>query len=184
MQYVLDEAREKFDWVILDTPPVGLLPDAHLLAAMVDGAVLIVGAGMSPHRAVAKAAEVIGRERILGVVLNRVAATTTCRTAVTTTPITATRHRALQSADVHPERQPDRRAPWRWSCFETALIALAVGSRRVAAARRRRAHPVPGRVRLAEDAACRRSICQLCLYYSRPVRPSRPSPIGASCSSG
>ena len=71
---VLDEAREKFDWVILDTPPVGLLPDAHLLAAMVDGAVLIVGAGMSPHRAVAKAADVIGRDRILGVVLNRVAA--------------------------------------------------------------------------------------------------------------
>jgi protein-tyrosine kinase len=73
MQYVLDEAREKFDWVIVDTPPVGLMPDAHLLAAMVDGAVLIVGAGMSPHRSVAKAAEVIGRDRILGVVLNRVA---------------------------------------------------------------------------------------------------------------
>ena len=72
MQYVLDEAREKFDWVIVDTPPVGLMPDAHLLAAMVDGAVLIIGAGMSPHRTVAKAAEVIGRERILGVVLNRV----------------------------------------------------------------------------------------------------------------
>jgi capsular exopolysaccharide synthesis family protein len=72
MQYVLDEAREKFDWVIVDTPPVGLMPDAHLLAAMVDGAVLIIGAGMSPHRAVAKAADVIGRERILGVVLNRV----------------------------------------------------------------------------------------------------------------
>lgn len=71
MQYVLDEAREKFDWVIVDTPPVGLMPDAHLLAAMVDGAVLIIGAGMSPHRTVAKAAEVIGRERILGVVLNR-----------------------------------------------------------------------------------------------------------------
>ncbi len=72
MQYVLDEARTKFDWVIVDTPPVGLMPDAHLLAAMVDGAVLIIGAGMSPHRAVAKAADVIGRDRILGVVLNRV----------------------------------------------------------------------------------------------------------------
>jgi capsular exopolysaccharide synthesis family protein len=75
MQYVLDEAREKFDWVIVDTPPVGLMPDAHLLAAMVDGALLIIGAGMSPHRAVAKAADVIGRDRILGVVLNRVGRT-------------------------------------------------------------------------------------------------------------
>ena len=73
MQYVLDEAREKFDWVIVDTPPVGLMPDAHLLAAMVDGALLVIGAGMSPHRVVGKTAEVIGRDRILGVVLNRVA---------------------------------------------------------------------------------------------------------------
>jgi protein-tyrosine kinase len=72
MQYVLDEAREKFDWVIVDTPPVGLMPDAHLLAAMVDGAILVIGAAMSPHRGVAKAADVIGRDRILGVVLNRV----------------------------------------------------------------------------------------------------------------
>jgi capsular exopolysaccharide synthesis family protein len=75
MQYVLDEAREKFDWVIVDTPPVGLMPDAHLLAAMVDGALLVIGAAMSPHRVVAKAAEVIGRDRILGVVLNRVSST-------------------------------------------------------------------------------------------------------------
>jgi protein-tyrosine kinase len=72
MKYVLDEARQKFDWVIVDTPPVGLMPDAHLLAAMVDGALLIVGAGMSPHRTVAKAADVIGRDRIVGVVLNRI----------------------------------------------------------------------------------------------------------------
>ena len=48
MRHLLDEARETFDWVIIDTPPVGLLPDAHLLAAMVDGAVLVVGAGMTP----------------------------------------------------------------------------------------------------------------------------------------
>ena len=75
MQYVLDEAREKFDWVIVDTPPVGLMPDAHLLAAMVDGALLVIGATMSPHRVVAKTVDVIGRERILGVVLNRVART-------------------------------------------------------------------------------------------------------------
>ena len=35
---------DAFDWVILDTPPVALLPDANLLAAMVDAAVLVVSA--------------------------------------------------------------------------------------------------------------------------------------------
>ena len=38
---------------------------------------VVILEGMSPHRTVAKAAEVIGRERILGVVLNRVQNTDT-----------------------------------------------------------------------------------------------------------
>ena len=36
MGKVLGGGAEKFDWVIIDTPPVGLLPDAHLLASLVD----------------------------------------------------------------------------------------------------------------------------------------------------
>ena len=71
MKRLLDEARQSFDWVILDTPPVMLLPDAHLMASMVDGAVLVVRAGSTPHELVRRAAEAIGRSRILGVVLNR-----------------------------------------------------------------------------------------------------------------
>lgn len=72
MRMVLDEAREKFDWVIVDTPPLGLLPDAHLLARMVDGTVLVVAAGGTSYQSAARAAELLGRNRILGVVLNRV----------------------------------------------------------------------------------------------------------------
>ena len=34
----------QFDWVIVDTPPVALLPDANLLAAMIDTALLVVSA--------------------------------------------------------------------------------------------------------------------------------------------
>lgn len=71
MRRVLEEARERFDWVIVDTPPVGLLPDAHLLASMVDGALLIVNAGRTPYQATQKAVQAIGPDRVLGVVLNR-----------------------------------------------------------------------------------------------------------------
>lgn len=70
MQQVLDEAGARFDWVILDTPPVGILTDANLLAAMVDAALLVVRAGSTPYLYVQRATEAIGRERILGVVLN------------------------------------------------------------------------------------------------------------------
>lgn len=71
MRRLLEEAKESFDWVILDTPPVMLLPDAHLLASMVEGAVLVVRAGSTPHDLVKRSADAIGRSRILGVVLNR-----------------------------------------------------------------------------------------------------------------
>ncbi len=70
MRRLVDEAKENFDWVILDTPPLMLLPDAHLLSALVDGAVLIIRANSTPHEHVKRAADIIGRERITGVVLN------------------------------------------------------------------------------------------------------------------
>jgi len=71
MRRVLAEAAEQFDWVILDTPPIGLLPDASLLAAMMDGAVLVVAAGHTPAKMAAQAADALGRQRVIGVVLNR-----------------------------------------------------------------------------------------------------------------
>jgi len=73
MRRLIEEARDAFDWVIIDTPPVGLLPDANLLAAMVDGAVVVVKAGSTSYDLVKRAVDAIGRQRILGVVLNRAA---------------------------------------------------------------------------------------------------------------
>jgi capsular exopolysaccharide synthesis family protein len=72
MKRLIEEAVEAFDWVIVDTPPVGLLTDANLLSALVDTAVLVVAAGSTPYDFVQRAVEAIGRDRIFGVVLNRV----------------------------------------------------------------------------------------------------------------
>jgi capsular exopolysaccharide synthesis family protein len=72
MRRVIQEARDAFDWVIIDTPPVGLLPDANLLAAMVDGAVLVVRANTTPYHQVQRAIDALDRNRLLGVVLNSV----------------------------------------------------------------------------------------------------------------
>lgn len=70
MRRILEDASEAFEWVIIDTPPVALLSDAHLLASLVDSVVLVVRAGETPVRAIKTAAEAVGRDRILGVVLN------------------------------------------------------------------------------------------------------------------
>ncbi len=71
MRRLIDEAREVFDWIIIDTPPVGLLTDAALMASMADGVVLVVKAESTPHDLVERAVDALGRERMLGVVLNR-----------------------------------------------------------------------------------------------------------------
>ncbi|MCC7009141.1 MAG: polysaccharide biosynthesis tyrosine autokinase [Acidobacteria bacterium] len=71
MRRLIAEAREHFDWVIIDTPPVGLMTDANLLAAMADGAILVVKAGSTSYQLAQRAVEAIGRDRLLGTVLNR-----------------------------------------------------------------------------------------------------------------
>jgi capsular exopolysaccharide synthesis family protein len=71
MRRLIDEAKETFDWVIIDTPPLMLLPDAHLLSSLVDGAVLVIKANSTPHDMVKRTVDIIGRERVIGVVLNQ-----------------------------------------------------------------------------------------------------------------
>ncbi|HWW87559.1 MAG TPA: hypothetical protein VNZ26_28365, partial [Vicinamibacterales bacterium] len=71
MKQVLVEATEQFDWVVIDTPPVGIMPDANLLAGMIDSALLVVRASSTPYPFVQRAVDAIGRARIIGVVLNR-----------------------------------------------------------------------------------------------------------------
>jgi len=71
VQKIIDEARQAFDWVIIDTPPVGLMTDANLVATMTDGAIFVVKADSTPYGMAQRAIDAIGRDRILGAVLNR-----------------------------------------------------------------------------------------------------------------
>jgi protein-tyrosine kinase len=71
MRSIVEQAATLFDWVLIDTPPVELLPDAKLLSSMADGAILVVQAGSTKAHLAQRAVEAIGRERIVGVVLNR-----------------------------------------------------------------------------------------------------------------
>jgi capsular exopolysaccharide synthesis family protein len=70
MKHVLGRAAERFDWVIVDTPPVAFLPDGHLLSAMVDTVLLVVAAGRTPAAALQRTVKELGQDRIIGVVLN------------------------------------------------------------------------------------------------------------------
>jgi capsular exopolysaccharide synthesis family protein len=71
MRHILESARATFSWVIIDTPPVGVLTDASLLSNLVDGTVLVVKADSTPYDLTKRAVDALGTDRLVGVVLNR-----------------------------------------------------------------------------------------------------------------
>ena len=70
MRELIQEARRMVDWIIVDTPPIALLPDASLLASVVDGTVIVVRAGSTPLELVRRAVDALDAKTTLGVVLN------------------------------------------------------------------------------------------------------------------
>jgi capsular exopolysaccharide synthesis family protein len=68
---ILREAREMFDYVIIDAPPLGIFTDAAVLINHADGAMLVVRANHTRYGALDRIMETLPRERMLGVVLNQ-----------------------------------------------------------------------------------------------------------------
>jgi len=68
---ILREAREMFDFVIIDAPPLGIFTDATVLINHADGAMLVVRANKTKYAALDRVLETLPRDRMLGVVLNQ-----------------------------------------------------------------------------------------------------------------
>jgi len=62
--------RTKFDYVVVDTPPVLAFPDVGILRDAVDGFVLVVRANRTPREGLVDGLDTIGRHRVLGLVFN------------------------------------------------------------------------------------------------------------------
>ena len=72
-QRVVDRLKGRCDIVIFDTPPVGAVTDATVLAARADGVVVVVDGGRTPTSAVLRTRDTLRsvNAKILGVVLNK-----------------------------------------------------------------------------------------------------------------
>lgn len=68
---ILHEAREMFDYVIIDAPPLGIFTDATVLINHADGALLVVRANRTRCKDVDRVLEKLPRERMLGAILNQ-----------------------------------------------------------------------------------------------------------------
>jgi protein-tyrosine kinase len=69
---VIADARRMFDYIIIDAPPLGIFTDANVLISRADAALLVVRAGKTRYSQIDKLLEQLPRERVLGVILNRI----------------------------------------------------------------------------------------------------------------
>ena len=71
---IVDGCRNAFDMVIIDTPPIGSVIDAAIVAKACDGIILVMEAGAISYRFAKKSKEQleVAGAKILGVVLNKV----------------------------------------------------------------------------------------------------------------
>jgi Mrp family chromosome partitioning ATPase len=71
---MLDQAREIYDWVVIDTPPVVSVTDPVMCARVVDMVLLVVQYGGPKRQIVNDATRLLARTgvRISGVLLNKI----------------------------------------------------------------------------------------------------------------
>jgi len=72
MKSFIEKAKEAYDIVLFDTPPVLAVPDAQILTNDIDGALLVIRSGQTEHAAAIKAKEALEKSKgkLLGVVIN------------------------------------------------------------------------------------------------------------------
>lgn len=64
--------RDYYDYVILDTPPIGMVVDAAIVAQKCDGMILLVESGKNKRKAVERAKEQIEKSgKFVGIVINK-----------------------------------------------------------------------------------------------------------------
>ena len=64
------EIRKEFDFVVIDTPPIGLVADHELVQVVSDGVILVVRPDHTSRRRGFAALQSIPKERLIGVVTN------------------------------------------------------------------------------------------------------------------
>ena len=72
--HILQKLAPHFDWILIDSPPVIPLTDSLSLQHHADASLLVVRAGQTPREAVEQTVELLGKQNIVGVVLNGVEA--------------------------------------------------------------------------------------------------------------
>ena len=70
----IDTVKEDYDYVLFDTPPVGLVTDAAILSTNVDGAILVTAVGQVDFDVAKRAVQLLRnvQANLIGSVLNKI----------------------------------------------------------------------------------------------------------------
>jgi len=71
LDVVLQQARQQYDFVVLDTPPLLPVFDSALLANAADGVLMVVAANQTPRKLLGEALNMLDSGKVLGLVFNR-----------------------------------------------------------------------------------------------------------------
>lgn len=67
----IEEARERYDYIVVDTPPVIPVPDCRVIARWVEGFLVIVAAHRTPKKLLEETLNALEPNKVLGLVFNR-----------------------------------------------------------------------------------------------------------------
>jgi Mrp family chromosome partitioning ATPase len=67
---LLAAARQRYDYVVLDTPPLVAVPDCRIIGKLVDGILIVVSAHRTARKLLEEALHVTEPAKIVGLVLN------------------------------------------------------------------------------------------------------------------
>jgi len=67
---LLEEARRRYDYIVVDAPPLCTFQDCRVIAHWVDSFLLVVAAHHTPRRLVEEALNVVDRSKVLGFIFN------------------------------------------------------------------------------------------------------------------
>ena len=71
LEQLLNEARQQFDYVVIDTPPLLPVFDSALLSRIVDGLLVVVAANQTPRKLLGEALNLVDPAKVIGLVFNR-----------------------------------------------------------------------------------------------------------------
>jgi Mrp family chromosome partitioning ATPase len=72
MEFLIEELRNRYNdrYIIFDSSPLLATTEPSVLTGLVDGIILVVGAGSTPRESIMQALSTVDPAKILGVVLN------------------------------------------------------------------------------------------------------------------